>query len=391
MAAHAAARAAQAPPSSTGPPAPRKPRPSGPVAWFCSHQLGESLLLLLTPPPEYLESTALTPSPSFHLRNPFSRFLLLSFRKPGTSLYYKGRDDAFFIAWWVIAFGFIRDALMRWMFVPIARLCGIRSKRELARFAEQGWQLCYCSISFSIGLYINQTSEYRNLNTLYFWKGYPHDELPALTKWYYLVYTAFWIHQIITINLEARRRDYYQMFTHHIITFALMAFSYVLNWTRIGNTILCTMDLCDIFLSAAKLFKYVGKTNISDATFAVFLVTWLLTRHVIFGKILYSVVTEPQTVLEYGWRSEEGYFFSRNMQVGFALLLAALQVLMCIWLYMIFRVLYGMFLGKPADDVRSDDEGDDSLEDEPAKNGSANGHSNGHANGHGFKERKKDR
>lgn len=50
------------------------------------------------------------------------------------------------------------------------------------------------------------------------------------------------------INLEARRKDYYQMFTHHIITALLMMFSYVLNWTRIGNTILCTMDLVDIFL-----------------------------------------------------------------------------------------------------------------------------------------------
>jgi len=38
------------------------------------------------------------------------------------------------------------------------------------------------------------------------------------------------------------------MFAHHIITAVLMMFSYVLNWTRIGNTILCTMDLVDILL-----------------------------------------------------------------------------------------------------------------------------------------------
>ena len=50
------------------------------------------------------------------------------------------------------------------------------------------------------------------------------------------------------INLEARRKDYYQMFAHHIITSMLMMSSYVLNWTRIGNTILCTMDLVDITL-----------------------------------------------------------------------------------------------------------------------------------------------
>lgn len=53
---------------------------------------------------------------------------------------------------------------------------------------------------------------------------------------------------IISINLEARRKDYYQMFAHHIITTLLMMSSYVLNWTRIGVAILCTMDLVDITL-----------------------------------------------------------------------------------------------------------------------------------------------
>ena len=37
---------------------------------------------------------------------------------------------------------------------------------------------------FPLSQYINQTSEYRNLNTEHYWKGYPHDALPALTKWY---------------------------------------------------------------------------------------------------------------------------------------------------------------------------------------------------------------
>lgn len=38
------------------------------------------------------------------------------------------------------------------------------------------------------------------------------------------------------------------MFTHHIITTILMSLSYILNFTRIGNAILCTMDVVDILL-----------------------------------------------------------------------------------------------------------------------------------------------
>ncbi|BGP13686.1 hypothetical protein JCM10213_002254 [Rhodosporidiobolus nylandii] len=397
MAAHPPAEAAQAAPRSTRSAQPKHgAKERGLFAWCMSRQLelsGAFLLVTLalnavTPPESHL-STALTPSPSYHLRSRISRFLFLSFRKPGTDLYFKGRDDAFFITWWVGAFWFLREAFMRGVFGPFARWTGIKQRRAIVRFEEQAWACLYATVSFGIGLYINQTSDYRSLNTLHFWKGYPHDALPAFTKYYYLVQTAFWIQQIIVLNLEARRKDYYQMFAHHIITVILMMFSYVLNWTRIGNTILCTMDLADVFLTLAKLFKYTGKEMASDATFAVFLVTWIATRHVIFGRILWSVVTEPQTVLEYAWRSRDGYYFSHNVQRSFTLLLAALQAIFCMWLFMILRVLWRMVQKGQVEDVRSDDE-DDGEEEEEEEEEEAEPATNGHANGVNL-ERKKDR
>ncbi|GAA5894518.1 hypothetical protein JCM5296_005118 [Sporobolomyces johnsonii] len=388
--------AQQAAPPLKGP-AKRPPRrihpEQGVAAWCMRHLLELSLAVLVVVlagnalnPPEYHLSTALTPSPSYHLRSVFSRFLFLSFREPGTGLYLKGRDDAYFIAWWVVAFSFLREALMRWMFGPFARRCGIKERRSVVRFAEQSWSLCYYLIFFALGLYINQTSPYRSLNTLHFWKGYPHVALPALTKWYYLVQSAFWIQQIIVLNLEARRKDYVQMFAHHIITTLLMSSSYVTNFTRIGNSILCTMDLSDIFLPLAKLFKYADKPQLSDATFAVFLVSWIATRHVIFGMIIWRLIAEAPTVIELKWQSDEGYFFDRTAQVCFVLLLVALQVILCIWLGMILRVLWNMFRGGSAEDTRSDDEDDGEDDEEDAKV-----HGNGMQNGHTKVERKKDR
>ncbi|GAA5829750.1 hypothetical protein JCM5353_002218 [Sporobolomyces roseus] len=272
-------------------------------------------------------------------------------------------SDAFIIAWWVIAFWFLREALMKWAFGPLARRCGIKQKRSVVRFAEQSWMLLYPTIFWSLGFYINQTSEYRSLNTEHYWKGYPHDALPALTKWYYLVQTAFWIQQIIVLNLEARRKDYAQMFAHHIITTLLVSFSYVLNFTRVGNAILCTMDLCDIFLPLAKLFKYAGARKFSDATFAAFLVSWIVTRHVIYGIILWSVIFESPVLVPYGWRVTEGYLFSQGVHVSFCVLLCLLQIITCIWLVMILRVLWNILRGGSAEDVRSDDEDDGDDDD----------------------------
>jgi acyl-CoA-dependent ceramide synthase len=90
-------------------------------------------------------------------------------------------------------------------------------------------------------------------DTTYFWKGYPHVEMPGLLKWYYLVQLAFWFQQVFVINIEKRRKDYVEMLAHHAITISLICGSYSMNWTRIGNGILCIMDFADILLPVSQI------------------------------------------------------------------------------------------------------------------------------------------
>ncbi|SCZ95951.1 BZ3500_MvSof-1268-A1-R1_Chr8-1g09905 [Microbotryum saponariae] len=377
------------------------------LGWCMQRQLGVSLSVIVVvlavnaaSRAELFLSTRWTPAPSYHLRNPFSRFLYLSFRLPDSDLYYKGRDDAYFIAWWVVVFWFLREALMRWVLAPFARRSGIKEERNVVRFAEQGWSVFYYVIFWSLGLYIMQTSPYAWLNTREFYVGYPHIAISGLTKFYcpfpspwmrrliwYLAQTAFWVQQIIVINLEAKRKDYYQMFTHHIITTLLMMLSYIQNWTRIGTAILCTMDVADILLSvsrvdtrkramrkvlthtfpaqSAKLIKYCDRPQAADVMFAVFLVVWIATRHVAFGMITYSVYAEAHQILEYDWRPQDGYFHSWWAMFIFKFLLTALQVLLVIWLGMILRVVWKMVVvGAVAEDIRSDDEAESEAEED---------------------------
>lgn len=70
-------------------------------------------------------------------------------------------------------------------------------------------------------------------------------------KGYYLLQFAFWLQQILVINMEERRKDHWQMFTHHIITSALVSMSYSYYQTKVGNVILCLMDVVDIFLAVS--------------------------------------------------------------------------------------------------------------------------------------------
>jgi very-long-chain ceramide synthase len=193
-------------------------------------------------------------------------------------------------------------------------------------------------------------------NLDYLWIGIPHTPLPAPLKTYYLTQCAVWIHQLLIVNAEARRKDHLQMNTHHVITICLVLASYSLHLTRVGCLVLVLMDFCDIILPLAKMLRYLELPRACDAAFVAFLVSWLLTRHLGFLLILWSTwvrfpILRPQT-----FDPVNGDKYTPIHYYSFNFLLAALQVLMCVWFFSILRVAWAVIRGKPAEDVRSDDE-----------------------------------
>jgi len=343
-------------------------RPTQRISHFqvTSAFLAVVLLVNAFTPVEYELSTRCTPAPSYHVRALASRFVFLSYRKPDEPLYYKGRDDGFFITFWVFVFIFLREALMRWVLTPLASASGVKKYRYVTRFAEQGWSVVYYTASWAVGTYIMHHAPYRYLiDTSSFYQGYPHGEaLDRLNKLYYLLQVAFWIQQLIVLHLEQRRNDFRQMLCHHLVTVALVTLSYVWNWTRVGNAVLCLMDFSDILLSGAKMILYTGRRDAADITFILFLISWVITRHIGYGLLMWSTAFEPVKYLEYAWRPRDGYFFSRAVHIGFNILLALLQVLLLMWAVMIFRVAYNTVVGKGASDTRSESGGSDDERDD---------------------------
>jgi very-long-chain ceramide synthase len=96
--------------------------------------------------------------------------------------------------------------------------------------------------------YVHRSLPTQILNPTQLWLNYPHTPLAGPLKFYYLTQIAFYLHQLLILNAEARRKDHYQMMTHHIITIGLMAFSYFSHFTRVGCLVMVLMDWCDIFL-----------------------------------------------------------------------------------------------------------------------------------------------
>lgn len=157
---------------------------------------------------------------------------------------------------------------------------------------------------------------------------------------------------------DNKRKDFWEMFAHHSICLLLFGFSWVCNIHRVGSLILVVHDFSDIFLDAAKCLKYANMKRSCDTMFGFFALSWVVTRLIIFPRILYACLF--QTLQPF----YPAYFF-------FNCLLVILLVLHFIWTYMIFQVIVqSLKSGEVNGDVRSSSECD--LSDEQNDNHNVN-------------------
>lgn len=80
------------------------------------------------------------------------------------------------------------------------------------------------------------------------WTDWPARTMSGTMKLYLLAQLSFWIQQILVINIEERRKDHYQMLTHHFITISLLASAYIYSFYNVSNVVLCLMDIVDLLL-----------------------------------------------------------------------------------------------------------------------------------------------
>ncbi|KAI9811574.1 MAG: sphingosine N-acyltransferase lag1 [Thelocarpon impressellum] len=367
-------------------------------AWVVENQIGLALNLLVL--------LALTHLCFPRARRHTRKFFELSYHDPGTGRYNVGWNDMSLVSFWIVVFTGLRVGVMEFVLIPLAHRGGIRTKKGSVRFAEQAWILIYYCVFFSLGLHIYQRSGYW-LNLRAMWTDWPDRTMDGLTKFYYLVQYAFWVQQIIVVNIEERRKDYHQMFTHHIITCALVFASYGYHQTKVGNVILVIMDVVDIVLPVraqrrararpppltacqlAKILKYLHYQVACNVAFGVFLLTWLVARHILFPAVIYSVWAHVPLEIASGcyagrdhdmvgpfpptgrymhllepFRDPAGVVcWDDGIKWAFLIMLCALQLMALIWFGMIVRVALRVVQGGKAEDSRSDDEADEEDED----------------------------
>ncbi|KAF9346390.1 sphingosine N-acyltransferase lag1 [Mortierella sp. NVP85] len=299
----------------------------------------------------------------FGLRLPLAEtFLILQNRDPVNGLYSKAWTDLNFIFFWITVFTLLRATVMTMILKPLAIRCGVKKEHHRNRFQEEGWVCLYYSVSWSLGMYVMRNSPM--WNNWFFWfkpeaffEGYPHTQLPHVMFWYYYVQLAFWLQQIFVLHIEAPRKDFWALLSHHTVTLLLISGSAISNFWMAGTAVFVVMDLADIILAFSKSIKYLGvSSRICDCFFTCFMVTWIYTRHYLYGYILHSFMFTAYEMIPFELNISQGKWYCKELAWLPILGLGLLQLLMIYWFALILRIVLKILKGHNAEDDRSDDE-----------------------------------
>jgi len=171
---------------------------------------------------------------------------------------------------------------------------------------------------------------------------------------------AFYWSLFFTQFFDVKRKDFWEMFIHHVATLALLILSWSNHMHRMGSLVLIVHDFADHWLELAKLFRYAGWAKSCDSCFGIFTVVWAFSRLGLFPSwVCYSTVIGAAQLVQ---MFPVYYIFN--------FLMTLLLVLHVIWFTFLSAIVVQVFCADKdnIEDVRSGSEAEvDSESDAPRK------------------------
>ena len=91
------------------------------------------------------------------------------------------------------------------------------------------------------------------------------------------------------------------------------------------------------------MLRYLSYQIACDVTFVWWMLSWFVTRHVLFCKVIASTYLDIPRQLEFGWQPERGYWLTKEVHTVFVILLVLLEVSALIHPQFIFCVVTYFF------------------------------------------------
>jgi hypothetical protein len=111
-----------------------------------------------------------------------------------------------------------------------------------------------------------------------FFINYPCQPIPRFLDDLYVIKLAYhFFEAVLTILFHRDRRDFGEFLFHHVLTIALVSYSYFTNFLPIGAVTMLVMDMTDIFVAMFKMAVDINET-MQNALFTLMFFTWSYFR-----------------------------------------------------------------------------------------------------------------
>lgn len=224
----------------------------------------------------------------------------------------------------------------------------LHAQLALKKATETCWRFVFYFCMLSYGSYVLFRKDWFLDNSKWIKDFIETHEFSWDMKCYYIVELSLYISLLISQFFDIKRKDFYQLFVHHVTTVALLLISYIESTYRFGLVILYLHDMADVWLEAAKLANYAKTQKLCDILFAIFAVVFFFTRLVYFPVYV-----------------AYGYFYYNTYHHGIihktlVTLCYVLLLLHCYWGWLIGKMAYNLIVvGKVEKDTRSESESED--------------------------------
>jgi ceramide synthetase len=274
--------------------------------------------------------------------------------------------------------------LALWVGLPLSRFVHARgmtprAKHPLAtaklakKWSEQFWQLSVHVCMTALEVYVLWGETWWS-DPVSMWTAPPQPAPKQSLKVLYLLQLGVWVYTCIQHRfLDERRKDYFVMYVHHVVTIALIAGSAAGGFYRVGMVVLIAHDSSDIFLDLLKLSNLLQLDGASgmyivECTFATTMATWFWMRNYEFPvRVIYKgAFLGPQLVSDHDYNAN-GMSWDPSAVPNWIYmfpLLIVLAVLHVYWAFLLVMVLVRIIRDGNREASRQLYEGDSENEEE---------------------------
>ncbi|OQS02487.1 hypothetical protein THRCLA_05131 [Thraustotheca clavata] len=232
----------------------------------------------------------------------------------------------------------------------------LRKKTALKKFCDQGWFLAlHMSLSLADLFVLKDETWWHDTKTC--WDSTSPNGAFKENRFAVHALYVFQLGMYIYVGfsceyLEVHRKDHLVMMGHHVVTIALIIWSYAVGYLPIGVIIMFLHDVSDIPLDMLKMVNYLKMEDrkgwfVTEILFVITLIEWIYFRVYLFPtKLMNSTIYE----LRYSCMPPEA---AADLTIlfphpgpthwfWFNLLFISLYMLHIWWTFLLIRILIGV-------------------------------------------------